>query len=142
LCQQPFEAYPLQLPAVGEKPNERVISFITGLGAHLATVHRADMETISGTLQDFTGLLIMSQFETADKPLAARIEQTRAEIHKRTTGPNFIKRAQLRELIERIGLSPEHFDTVVALMSETCDMYESIGNWDPQMQAETAALIV
>ena len=134
-CPQQFNAASFGVPIIGQPIPERVVKFVSALGEHVVMRHKDIMQQLSGTIQDFTGLMLINQFETADPGLNARADAIRSDIHRRTR-KHFITDAAITDLVSRIGLDPEHEEAVVKLMQGMRDAYEERGEWSPEKQAE------
>jgi hypothetical protein len=132
-CGQEFKASPLGIAVIGETAPARVVKFVMALAEHFATQHRDKMQALSNSIQDFTGLLILNEFDTDDPGLRQRTDQVRGDIHKRTR-QYFVTDAAILDLVSRVGLDPEHEKTVAALMRGMRDAYEETGAFTPGKQ--------
>jgi len=134
-CPQQFNALSFGVPIIGQPIPERVVKFVSALGEHLVSKHKDLMQQLSGSIQDFTGLMLINQFESTDPGLNARADAIRADIHRRTR-KHFITDAAITDLVARIGLDPEQEKAVAALMQGMRDAYEEKGEWSPEKQAQ------
>jgi hypothetical protein len=135
-CRQQFSAYPFGMPTAGEAPSDRLAKFVFSvLGEHLNGKHHEIMKSAGQTVQLFTGLLIVNQFDTQDAGLDARTNAIRGEIHRRTR-KHYVTDAAILDLVSRIGLDPDPANTVAALMRGMRDAYEETGEFSPEKQAE------
>lgn len=140
-CQQTYTASAVEIPIIGQPPSARLVKFVTALGEHMATAHPEKIKALQRDVESFTGLLIMSEFETRDPGLSKHIDRTRSAIHQRTR-VHFVTNEAIAMLISRLNLSDEHAATVTALVQELRDAYEEQGNWTPDNQAEKALILV
>lgn len=134
-CPQQFRSAAFDMPVFGEQPPERLMKFVMGLADHMNGKHRDIMKQVGGTIQDFTGIMILNQFAFTDPALEARADAIRADVHKRTRR-YFYNDAAILDLVSRLGLDPEQEQTVGALMRAMRDTYEELGEWSPEKQAE------
>lgn len=132
-CPQAFSASTMGIPIIGETAPAKVMKFVMALADHLATKHRPTMDKLSGSVQDFTGLLIVNNFETDDPGMLERADAIRFDIHKRTR-KHFITDAAILDLVSRIGLDEPHAAAVITLIKGVRDVYEETGDWTPEKQ--------
>ncbi len=138
-CKQAFKAFTFGTPAADQPPPERLIKFIMALGAHIAS-HKDEYQKLAGTLQEFSGLLIMNEFETDDPGLLARIDAIRSSVHQQSA-KHFMNDEDLQTLVDRLGPQPAP-ETVLEILTQMRDLYEELGDWTPAARPETVELPV
>lgn len=136
-CGQVFRAFTFGLPEKEAPPPDRLIQFVMALGNHLGS-HTEAYQKLAGTLQEFSGMLIVAEYSTDDPGLLARFDATRADVHQETR-KHFIDDAGLATIVSRMGPSPTP-ETVLAVMTELRNTYEELGDYAPKFKPETVQL--
>ena len=83
-CAKEFLAPALAIPIIGEPPHKNVQRYVEELAKHLATKHPPEWAGILGISSNFTGVLVLRQFETHDRALMQAENIARYSVHNLT----------------------------------------------------------
>jgi hypothetical protein len=83
-CNKEFLAPALALPTIGEPPSKNVERYIEVLAKHIVTAHQAEWQQILAISAQFTGILVLRQFDTQDEALCRAEDIARYQVHQIT----------------------------------------------------------
>jgi hypothetical protein len=132
ICGQAFIAAPLDIAIVGQA-NERLVHFVQKLAEHLQEKHPEAMQLIGMNIQDITGFLIVSVFQTQDPTLAGKLEGVRHTLHTVTRRIQITDQT-IVEGLARLGMSTEEIEKVSPIMRDMRDALTEQGLYAPNSQ--------
>ena len=129
-CGQEFFASPFEASIIGA-PNDRLIRFVEMLIDHLQQKHPAQLQQISGAVQEYFGFLTLMGCECQDPHIAAYYERVRASI-ARASRRLTITDEEIQDRIARLGLDPEQEEGLQVLLRDMRDLLTEQGRYAPQ----------
>jgi hypothetical protein len=134
VCPKEFSTSPFDIPIIGQ-PNQKVITYVTALMKHLQS-HPEQMAGFAAALQEFSGLLCVSNFDMQDPQLIAMAERIRARTH-RFTRRNIISDAMISDRLSQLPIPADILEPLTGLFQDMRDVLLEEGRYAPKLPETT-----
>lgn len=129
-CGQIFRAAPLDIPVVGHA-DERLVKFVQALAAHIQKEHPDTMTLVAANIQEITGFLVLSVFESQDPSLTARFQSARYALQT-ATRQNKVTDETIQDKLAGLGLAQEEIEKVSPFIKDLRDFLCEEGSYKPK----------